>query len=165
MKDITYDAAPMVIRDELTSQHRRAWQHIASPGTWLSGRQRIAVAAETRHAQKCGFCRKRKDMLSPYAVSGRHDHLGNLPEITIDMIHRIVTDPARLSHDWFRACLDEGLSEEEYVETLAVIASTTAIDTFTKALGIAFHPLPKAIAGAPSKERPARASQGAAWVS
>tara|TARA_B110000438_G_scaffold211433_1_gene203489 strand:- start:30 stop:665 length:636 start_codon:yes stop_codon:yes gene_type:complete len=131
----------------------------------LTGEQRVAVAAETRHARSCAFCEKRKKALSPHAIDGAHSHLGNLPNNTIDMIHRIVTDPARLSHDWFRTCLDGGLSEEEYVEILAIVASTIAIDTFTKALGMAPHPLPKAIAGAPSKERPARASQGAAWVS
>ena len=165
MADISYDAAPAVRRDELISQHRRTWQHIASPGSWLTGEQRVAVAAETRHAHTCTFCKNRKEALSPYAVKGTHDHLGVLPEITIDMIHRIVTDPARLSHAWFQTCLDGGLSEEEYVETLAVIASITVIDTFTKALGMALHPLPKAIAGAPGKKRPIRASQGAAWVS
>ena len=165
MTDVSYDAAPVVIRDELISRHRRTWRHIASPGTWLTGKQRIAVAAETRHARGCAFCRNRSDALSPYAVEGTHDHLGNLPEITVDMIHRIVTDPGRLSHDWFQSCLDGGLSEEEYVETLAVIASITAIDTFTKAVGMAPHSLPEAIAGAPSKDRPARAGQGAAWVS
>lgn len=165
MADISYEAAPVLIRDDLISRHQRTWQHIANPGTWLSGEQRIAVAAETRHARDCAFCMERKEALSPYAVKGAHNHLGNLPEVTIDMIHRIVTDPARLSHDWFRACLEGGLSEEEYVETLAIIASVTVIDTFTIAIGMTLHPLPEPKAGAPTKERPARASQGAAWVS
>jgi hypothetical protein len=165
MAGLLYDSAPAVIRDELISRHRRTWRHIASPGTWLTGEKRVAVAAETRHARSCAFCRTRKGGLSPYAVEGTHDHLGYLPEVTIDMIHRIVTDPARLSRDWFRACLDGGLSEEEYVETLAIVASVTVIDTFTRAIGLAPHPLPEAKTGTPSKERPARASQGAAWVS
>jgi len=165
LAEISYDAALGVIRDELISRHQRTWRHIASPGTWLTGEQRVAVAGEARHARGCGFCQNRKAALTPYSVEGTHDHLGNLPEITIDMIHRIVTDPARLSRDWFQSCLEGGLSEEAYVETLAVIASITAIDSFTKALGMALHPLPGAIAGEPSKERPARAGQGAAWVS
>jgi hypothetical protein len=165
MPDISYDAAPGVIRDELISRHRRTWRHIASPGTWLTGEQRPPPPTQPSHAHCCTFCQNRKVALSPYAVEGMHDHLGNLPEITVDMIHRIVTDPARLSRDWFQTCLEGGLSEEEYVETLAIIASITAIDSFTKALGMALHPLPEAIAGAPTKERPARASQGAAWVS
>ena len=165
MAGILYHAAPEVMRGELSLQHQRTWRHIASPGTWLSGEQRVAVAAETRHALSCDLCEHRKEALSPYAVEGRHDHLRNLPETTVDMIHRVVTDPARLSYDWFQACLDGGLSEEEYVEILAVIASVTAIDTFTRALGMTPHSLPEAIAGAPSKDRPVRAGQGAAWVS
>lgn len=165
MAVLSYDAAPDVIREELIAQHQRTWQQIASPGVWLTGEQRVAVAAETRHARGCAFCQKRKEALSPYAVEGNHDHLGVLPENTVDMIHRIVTDPARLTHDWFQACLDGGLSEEEYVETLAVVASITVIDTFTLAIGMAPHPLPEAIAGTPTKDRPLRASQGAAWVS
>lgn len=165
MADLSYDDAPVAVRDDLDSAHRRAWRHLSNPGTWLTGERRIAVAAETRHAAGCALCRRRKEALSPYAVDGTHDHLGNLPEIMVDMIHRIATDPARLRRDWFQSCLDNGLSEEEYVETLSVIASITAIDTFTKAIGMAPHVLPLPEAGTPSKERPPRASQGAAWVS
>ena len=162
---LSYDAAPMVIRNDLTAQHQRTWRQIASPGIWLTGEQRIAVAEETRHARGCAFCHECKGSLSPHTVEGSHDHLGVLPKVTIDMIHRIVSDPARLTPAWFQACLDDGFSEEEYVETLSVVASITVIDTFTKAIGMRPHTLPAPIAGAPSMDRPSRVSKGVAWVS
>lgn len=165
MAEPTYDGAPIKVRDDLVSRHRLVWRLVARAGTWLTGEQRVAIAAETRHASGCALCARRKDALSPFAVTGTHDHLDQLPDVTVDMIHRIVTDPARLSRDWFQSCLDAGLSEEEYVETLAVIGSVVAIDTFAKAIGMAPHPLPVPEAGTPARERPARAKPGPAWVS
>jgi len=51
------------------------------------------------------------------------------------------------------------------VETVGVIASIVAIDTFTKGLGLDDWPLPKVQPGAPSQKRPAAARRQMAWVS
>src|SRR5215831_4760092 len=48
-----YAAAPIVIRDDLAAAHSRAWARIGHPGTWWDGAQRVAIAAETRHALSC----------------------------------------------------------------------------------------------------------------
>jgi len=43
-------SAQVTIREDLTAAHARAWERIGNPGTWLDGAQRVAIAAETRHA-------------------------------------------------------------------------------------------------------------------
>ena len=143
MTEISYEELPWPVRGEITAAQRRAWHRLGRAGTWLTGAERIAVAAEVRNAPDCNLCRARKAALSPQAVQGRHDHLGQLSELEVEQVHRISTDPGRLSRSWYQALRDGGMVEERYVETVGVIASVVAIDTFTLGLGLApwpYHP-------------------------
>lgn len=164
MSEPSYDEAPVAVRDSLAAAHRRAWRRIAGPGTWLDGERRVAIAAETRHARDCTLCAERKEALSPYAVDGAHDNLGALPGPVVEIIHRIATDPARLMERWYRDALAAGIGDTDYVETVAVVATVVAVDTFTSGLGMAPHPLPEPVAGAPARIRPPGAREGLAWV-
>ncbi|MPY72324.1 MAG: hypothetical protein GEU92_19895 [Alphaproteobacteria bacterium] len=159
-----YDTSPHPVRDDLAEAHRKAWRHIASTGTWLTGRQRVAIAAETRHAANCRLCRDREAALSPYAVEGAHDHLGALPENVVEVIHRVVTDPARLTESWVRKALASGIAEPEYVEIVSIIAHTMCVDTFTDAIGIERHGLPQPEEGEPARVRPDGADYNIAWL-
>ena len=73
-------------------------------------------------------------------------------------------DPGRLTRFWLDGVLRSGLAVEEYVETVGVIAHAVAVDTFARALGLPLLPLPEPIAGAPTRQRPAGARPGGAWV-
>ncbi|MBK17470.1 MAG: hypothetical protein CMM52_01345 [Rhodospirillaceae bacterium] len=162
--EISYDNAPVPVRDDITSAHRRAWSHIASPGTWLDGKTRVAIAAETRNAAACTICNQRKQALSPYAIEGMHDGLGELPENFIEVIHRIATDPARLTETWVKSMLDGGIPDTEYVELVSVLAHTMCVDTFCDGIGIERHALPEPQPGTPTKKRPEGASVDVAWL-
>ena len=159
-----YAAAPYAIRDDLAASHARAWSRIARPGAWWDGADRIAIAAETRHAWGCALCRRRKEALSPSAVEGSHDSLGRLPEIVVEVVHRVLTDPGRLGERWYRSIVAGGLTEEQYVEVVSVVAHIVAIDTMTRGLGLGALPLPEPESGSPSHYRPAGAQPGGAWV-
>lgn len=164
MSQAPYQTSPIPIRDDLAAAHWRAWKHLASAGAWWDGAQRIAIAAETRHAVDCGLCRRRQEALSPNAVQGKHDTLGRLPDNVVELIHRVRTDPTRLSQGWYKSVLAAGLSEEQYVETVSVVTHVVAIDTFARGLGLAETPLPQPEAGAPLRRRPPAAKVGGAWV-
>jgi alkylhydroperoxidase family enzyme len=82
----------------------------------------------------------------------------------IEAIHRIVSDPGRLSEVWYQKTIAAGLSEEAYVELLGVVAMTTAVDTFDRALGSSLRTLPTAGAGEPSRRRPVGAKPGLGWM-
>jgi hypothetical protein len=62
-----------MIRDDLAEAHERAWAAIARAGTWPTGEQRVAVAAEIRHAMQCDFCARLKNSLSPEQQAGIND--------------------------------------------------------------------------------------------
>jgi hypothetical protein len=152
------------IRDDLTAAHARAWARIARPGTWWDGASRVAIAAETRHASLCELCRRRKEALSPFAIEDTHDSFGRLPEIAVEVVHRVRTDPGRLGERWYRGVVTGGLTEEQYVEIVSVVAHTLAIDTMARGLGLDVPPLPTPEPGSPSRYRPSGAKPGGAWV-
>jgi alkylhydroperoxidase family enzyme len=164
MTSFRYDTAPDPIRPDLIQAYRDAWDHIAAPGTWLSGEERVAVANETRLARECALCLERKAALSPFAISGVHDHAGVLAPAMLDEIHRITTDAARLSESWVHSLFEQGLSAEAYVEALGVAILVISIDRFHHALGLPLEPLPTPLPGEPTRERPDDIVEGEAWV-
>jgi len=164
MAAFAYTDSPDPIRADLIAAHRAAWQHIAAPGTWLTGAQRVAVADETRRARGCALCGERKHALSPNAVRGEHAHGGGLPPAMVEAVHRVTTDAARLSERWLQGLLGQGLGVEQYVEALAVAVIAISIDRFHHALGLPLEPLPLARSGEPTRERPDGIVEGEAWV-
>lgn len=169
MSKVSYSTTPYVIRDDLLTAHQGAWQRLASPGTWFSGVERVAIMAESRQAMDCTLCKQRKAALSPYAVDGLHDSQRHdqvqLSELMIEIIHRIRTDPGRLTKVWYDGVrADNGISDSQYVEIVGVVASTVAIDTFARGIGSPLLALPEPIAGEPSHYRPASARMDKSWV-
>jgi hypothetical protein len=108
------------MRSELSEAIGRAWQALGACGVWWTGEERLRIAREARGARGCALCQARKAAPIPHAVGGDH---------------RIVSDPGRLSETWFKRTIAAGLSEEAYVGLLGVVAVTTAVDTFYRALG------------------------------
>lgn len=164
MNDIGYSDSPISIRPDLVAAHQRAWSRLAEPGRWWTSHERLAIAAEARHAAGCSLCAARKAALSPYSLDGRHDSLHALPDKLIEVVHRVVTDPGRLTQKWYQRIVEAELREEEYVEAVAVTVTVIAVDTFSRALGLPMRPLPAPRAGTPSRRRPAGAKHGGAWV-
>jgi hypothetical protein len=164
MPDISYHTALVPVRDDFAAAHARFWTRLAAPGAWWTGAERVAIAAEVRHARHCVLCQTRQQALTPAAVTGPHDHLGVLPDAAVDVIHRVVTDPGRLSRKWYQATIDAGLSAEQYVELLGTLVATVSIDSFCRGIGVPLHPLPVPQPGAPSQYRPPGAVQEDAWV-
>jgi len=164
MQELSYSAALVPVRDDFAAAHMRFWKRLASPGAWWTGAERVAIAAEVRQARHCVLCKARRDALTPAAVTGQHDHRGALPAAAVEVIHRVVTDPGRLSRQWCKDTLDAGLSAEQYVEIIGTLVSLVSIDSFCRGIGVPLHPLPEPQPGAPSSYRPPGAIQEDAWV-
>jgi hypothetical protein len=159
-----FDYGAIRMRDDIQRAHHLFWEHLRAPGGWWTGVQRIAIAAEARTADACALCTARKAALSPAAVPGEHQHRNALPVNVVDVIHRIRTDPARLSRAWFDQVIAGGLDIPAYVELVGVVTMLTGVDYFARALGVAPFPLPEALPGVPSRHVPASAQPGTAWV-
>jgi alkylhydroperoxidase family enzyme len=164
MDAVDYATAGVAVRADLKEAHREILEHVRAPGTWWSGAQRLALIREARHALTCRLCAERKAALSPASVRGTHDTVSSLPANVVEVVHRVRTDPARLSRAWFDRMIATGLSEGEYVEIVGVVALMAGVDYFARSLGVALLPLPEPLPGEPSHHRPAGARGGTAWV-
>ncbi len=156
--------APFELREDLADAHRRVWSNLGRPGTWLTGAERVAVAASTRAARDCALCRERKKALSPYSVDGKHSGASDLDEARVDAVHRIATDPGRLSKRLLDELSASGVDDAAYVELVAVAVFTMSIDMFQRAIGAEPLDLPQAEPGEPSRQRPAQLEDIGAWV-
>ena len=154
----------MDLRQDLRESRENAWQAIAKPGTWHTGARRVAVAAEIRHAFGCATCMRIREALSPNAVKAPHDSLGALGAAQVELIHRTVNDPGRLSEAWAQSILQRGLSAGEYVETVGLIAMVMMLDTAQRALGLPLRALPEPLPGEPTRYMPPGAKKQAAWL-
>ncbi len=164
MREIDYSAAGVRVRDDLAAAHVALWEHVRAPGTWWTANDRVALLAESRAADACALCRARKAAVSPVAIPGRHHDAGTLPSAAVDLAHRVRSDPGRLSRAAYERALADGVTEERYVELVAVVAMGAGADAFAAALGVPSFALPEPRPGAPSRHRPAGAAQHGAWV-
>lgn len=115
-------------------------------------------------ARGCALCGRRKLALSPHSVPGTHESATDLSAPAIEAVHRIVSDPGRLSEAWYRRTTSAGLPDESYIELLSVVAITTAVDTFDRAIGAPLRALPEAMPGTPRRRRPGGAKPGLGWM-
>jgi hypothetical protein len=125
----------------------------------------VAIAAEVRNAWQCSLCKARKAALSPYTMTGTHEGVSTLSQSAVDVIHRVVTDPGRLTQAWFKKTMAAGeITDAQYLEIIDVVVAVVSIDSFCRGIGVPLHPLPEPEAGEPSRYRPATAQLEAAWV-
>lgn len=157
------DAVLPVRRDAVATCAER-WKGIGRPGTWWSGPERVAMAAEVRAARGCATCADRKSSLS---VSPEPAHEGTdlLSAALVDGLHRIGTDPGRLTEKWLRVLLSSGINEAAFVESVGVMATTVTVDTLSRGVGATQPPLPEAEAGEPTRTEVVEAEVHSAWVS
>jgi hypothetical protein len=161
---LDYAAAGLPVREDLQRTHREMLAYIAQPGSWLTGAERVALAAESRNAPTCALCCERKASLSPEHPQGEHARVCELPEPLVELAHRIRSDPQRLGRSWFERTLAAGVSEGAYVEAVGIVTLTAGIDFFCRAIGLPPFPLPEPVPGEPSGHVPEGLSDQGAWV-
>lgn len=155
----------LAIRPDLPAAYAQAWSIISRSGNGWTAAERISMVQASRDAWSCSFCVQRKMALSPNAVSGGHTAVEGLPDPAIDAVHRIVTDPNRLTRAYVQELAEDGLSNEQYVELLGVVVAALSIDEFHRALSIPLEPLPQpADTNAPDGYRPPGAKANGFWV-
>lgn len=159
-----YEESPYPIRSDLVDVNRRTWGRMARAGSWWTGEERVAIAAEVRNARDCALCTERKAALSPNAVQGIHDSDDRLSAAAIDAVHRLTTDHGRTTQDWVLSLKDQGVSDGHYVELLSVVGWVLNIDTLHEGLGLCVEPLPDPVPGEPDHRRPIGLVEGEAWV-
>ena len=140
------------------------WQRMGESGPFWTGRDHMAIIQEARQSLECELCRRRLEALSPNAVDGVHDNVTDLAPVAIDVVHRIRSDPARMSKSVFDNALANGMTESEYIELIGIVATSVVIDTLHQSLGL---PVPETLPGSdapPTGQKEPEVVEDGAWV-
>ncbi len=141
----------------IEAAHAHVSAGLAAPGDWLTGHERVEAWTETRDAATNELDLARRRAISPLALPGHATP-------TLDVIHRVASDPGRLTRSW----ADEqiaALGEERYTELVGVAAIASVLDTFERAMGRPDPATPEPIGGEPARVRPDDVGDVGAWVS
>ncbi len=157
-----YDPA-LPLRAELRAAHDAGLATICRPGPHWTGAERRAMVESARAATRCDYCAERKSALSPTHVSGEHEDGTGLPATVVDAIHRIRTDPARLTRSWFDAITAQ-TGKPAYVELVSVVTTSVIIDTLHAALDQPLPVLPRAETGPATQAATGDVVEDGAWV-
>ncbi|MFT7654403.1 MAG: hypothetical protein ACI9ON_000079 [Limisphaerales bacterium] len=156
-----------LLSETLRTHHAEALQAIASPGDFFTGAERNEMVRVAREALDCQLCAQRRSSLSPYAspsaTEGAHDGPGELDEAVVELIHRLRTDPGRITRAWFDA-ITQKISKQAYVEVVSVVASSVIVDTLHNAMGLGVPQLSPSRLGQPNKQYNEQAVEDGAWV-
>lgn len=152
------------VNDLIAQALQDATASLVAPGDWLTGEQRRAAASEARDARTNELDAQRRQAISPNAVAGQHAATDTLAAHAVEVVHRVASDPGRLTRTWADDAIAE-LGEEGYTELVGIAACTAVIDTFSWALHETETTLAAAQEGAPARQRPDEVGEVGAWVS
>lgn len=126
---------------------RRTWIQVASPGTWWSGPERVAIAEAARAAR----IRKRTSA-------------DELPKAAVDVATMIGATPGYTTATWVGDMIDV-LGELRYVEAASIASRVVSIDTFTRLVGSGLEAFPQPGSGKPSQRHSDPAPRRSrAWI-
>jgi hypothetical protein len=149
------------VRDDLVEAHRLAWEHVAAPGSWFTGEQRVELARTVLLAVAD------PDPPPPWVAVTLTERLPSprvAPDTAHDAAYRLARHAGTVTEDVYRLFADT-LGELPYVELCALVSTAAAVAHFHRNVGAPLPPLPAPVPGAPTGERPAElATPALNWV-
>lgn len=149
------------VRADLAEAHRLAWVHVAGPGSWFTGGQRVELAGTVMLAIA------EVEPLPPWVAASTSGRLVGdrcAPDAAHDVAYRLARHAGTMTEAVYRRAV-VALGELPYVELCAVVSTVAAVAHFHRNIGRPVPPLPPAAAGEPSGERPPELADAALnWV-
>src|SRR5436190_1216490 len=108
-----------MVREDLAEAHRLAWEHLAGPGTWWTGAQRVELAGTALLA--IGDVEPVPPWLG-VTSTGRVAPDRLAPARAHDLAYRLARHAGTMTADVYRAGADE-LGELPYVELCAIVST------------------------------------------
>lgn len=141
----------MDVRTDLADAHREAWEHLAGPGSWWTGEQRLEVAKTVLDALADS------EPIPPWgsisAVEGRLPANPSAPAFAHDVAYRIARHAGTLTEDWYRKASAE-LGPLPYVELVGIVTTVAAVSQFSRNIGVDVPDLPTPAPGEPTGDVP-----------
>jgi hypothetical protein len=140
------------VRDDLAEAHRLAWEHVAAPGSWWSGVERVELARTALMAIADA------EALPPWVGVTSTGRLGPgllAPGVAHDVAYRLARHAGTMTRDIYRAAATE-IGELPYVELCATVSTVAAVAHFCRNIGTEVPRLPAPTSGRPTGRRPER---------
>lgn len=147
----------------ISTARQQARSEIAGPGDQLTGIQRLEAWDEVRDSASNPLDAQRLAALSPVGIAGGHNATEHLTEAAVDVVHRVASDPGRLTRTWAEQAIGQ-LGAATYTELVGVTAIIMVLDRFDLASKGQLGDLPDPIAGEPTRLVPDDVGDVGAWV-
>lgn len=138
------------VRGDLAEAHELAWSHVARPGSWWTGAQRVELAATALLAVTDD------EPLPPWVAVSMSDRLSAdrvAPDVAHDVVYRIARHAGTMTADVYRHAADE-LGALAYVELCGIVSTVAAVAHFCRNIGVARPDLPTPEPGEPTRAQP-----------
>lgn len=126
------------------------WRRLGEAGACWTGAERVAMVREARAA---------RDGEPP---------CGDLDRVATRAVRTVAAHPASIREHWVDSITSDGLDPASYVELVAVVSRTVAIDTVCESLGLYREPLHRLRGWVTRPNRPTRArvasKRGCRWL-
>lgn len=158
MTGALYDNTTWVVRDDISVMHLAWLDHVARPGGWWTGEQRVAFVDAVWTALDDRT--PAPPWVRPVPPNG-----SPLPAAAHAVAYRLARHAATVTADWYRRVVDElGEPAAAYVELVGLAATACAVDGFSRSLGISRPRLPTPVAGEPTRHHPELVDARMNWV-
>lgn len=140
----------LTIREDLADAHRLAWDHLASPGSWWSGAQRIELAETILTALF------EPEPLVPWVKPSSVERVSSsakAPAAAHDFVYRLARHAGTITEDIHREVADE-VGELPFIELCAITSTVAAVAHFHRNIGMPTPPLPEPKPGDPTGQQP-----------
>ena len=152
-----YDESRYEISENLEEVHDQHLHELGKPGTWGTGDQRLAIAGCARQAGIDAG-------LLEATESGFQSSGVGLSSVAKTVVNDLAVLPKDFDETSYRGAIKGGLTEEEFVEIVGIVARIVDLDVFARGIGVPLKPFPEAQSGEPSRKRPETATREQAWV-
>ena len=124
------------VRQDIVHAHRQTWKAIACAGSFWSDVDRLEIAKQARAARS-----QRSDL--PFNRSYPDSRLNR---DTLETVRKVAADAGKIDRFWAKKQI-ASIGDGPYAELVAIVASVSAVDAFSEALGRPREMLPKATGG------------------
>lgn len=141
------ERSELSVSDEFDAVIGREWKRLATPSSFFTGAERIALAAEAR-----------RERVGDPAPTGR------VSEPAAEAARKMATRAMTARREWVDSLEDRGLPRCAYVEVVGLVSRVEAVDCFEFGVGRPLRALPDPVPGEPTGVVDPRAAMRGAWV-
>ena len=124
-----YDESKYEIKDELEEIHDQHLRELGAPGTWGTGKQRLAIAGGARRA---GI----DTGLLEEPGHDSHNFDEELSGVARKVVDHLAVSPKDFDESSYQDALKGGLREEEYVEIVGIVSRIVDLYVFARGIGV-----------------------------